>query len=212
MASYATVADLYAYGLPRGSAPNPGRLAAAINSTTNAITLRDHGFAADDPITLRAEAGGSLPSPLAANTTYYALPLTADTLQLAATAGGAAIDLTTTGSRVLLISPLPTAAAIAWASAVIDDMLPAHVVPLSEPYPPIVVTTCAELAAAKLLGMQGVGVKSLGDLITMAQKRLERWSKNAPIRGENAPANAQVAASASVPYSDPRGWNRYGGL
>lgn len=212
MAGYCDPSDLFDYGMPRGAVPNPGRLLDTVNASTDACALDVHGFAADDPVMFRAEAGGSLPAPLAEGTTYYAIPVDESHFKVAATAGGAAIDLTTAGENVLAISPLPVAAAIVWASRFIDDMLPAHVVPLTAPYPPRIVSVCAELAAAKLATRGGFVSKALADVRDGAVKALERWAKNVEIRGENAPQPAQGAASASVPYDDSRGWGRFGGL
>lgn len=211
--SYCDDADLYAHGLPRGAAPNPGRLCRPANATANTITLDVHGFAADDEISFRAEGGGALPGGLSEGVTYYALPVSESVFAVAATAGGGAIDLSSAGSRYLVIAPLQTASAREWASRLIDDFLTGHPVPLSLPVPPIVRMTCAELAAGKLLGLSGGQSKSLAAIADDARKRIERWAKSGmPIRGENAPTPAQKAASASVPYSDPRGWNRWGGL
>ncbi len=207
---YSAVSDLYSFGLPRGALPNPGRLASAAHASTDVFTLDEHGFTTDDPITLRAEAGGSLPSPLAAGTVYYVIALTASTFKVAAAAAGVAINLTTDGARVLVIAPSPVAAAIAWADRMIDDRVP-HLVPFPAPVPDIVRMTSAELAASKLLAMTGATSKSLGDTYDAAMKRLERWAKGAPIRDPNATASSNLAVSATVPYCDPRGWNRFGG-
>src|SRR6478609_2025292 len=94
---YSTVSDLYAYGVPRGAVPNPARLAASVLASSDAFTLDEHGFATDDPVSFRAEAGGALPAPLVAGTTYYAIALTASTFKVAAAVAGAALDLTTDG-------------------------------------------------------------------------------------------------------------------
>lgn len=210
--SYCSAADLYAFGLPRGALPNPGRLVASVSTAASTLAIDGHGFAADDPVSFRAEAGGSLPAPLVAGTAYFAKPTTDDAFQVAATAGGAAITLTTVGARIVAIAPLPIASAIAWASRLVDDMLPAHLVPLVAPIHELVRMTAAELAVGKLLGRTGSASKSLAEMVDAARKRLERWAKGVPLRGENVPLATNLAASASVPYRDPRGWGRFGGL
>lgn len=215
MADYCAAGDLYSYGLPRGAVPNPGRLAASVSATANTIALDVHGFEQDDPVSFRAESGGSLPSPLVEGTTYYVVPVDANAFSVSATAGGAAVDFTSAGENVVVIDPLPIAAAISWGGAMIEDMLPAHVVPLEAPYPPIIVMTNAELAAGKLAARGGFGSKSLAEIVDQARKRLDRWSKGIPIRGTNAPADtaaANTAVSPVAPYTDARGWNRWGGL
>jgi hypothetical protein len=212
MSGYCEPSDLYDYGLPRGAVANPGRLLDHVDATADTCAQDVHGFAADDPVMFRAEAGGELPGGLAEGTTYYAIPVDESHFKVAATAGGTAVDLTSAGENTLAISPLPIAAAITYGARAIDDMLPAHVVPLTAPYPPIIVATNAELASAKLASRGGYVSKALTDVLDAARKRLERWSKNVEIRGENAPQPAQGSASATVPYCDSRGWSRFGGL
>ncbi len=210
--SYCVAADVYTFALPRGALANPARPVASVSAGGNTISLDLHGFSLNDPVSFRAEAGGTLPAPLVAGTTYYAIPVSDSVFSVAAAADGAAIDLTTAGTRVVVIDQLPMAAAIEWGAAMINDMLPAHVIPLVAPYPPIVVMTNAELAGGKLLARQGSASKSLTEIADQARKRLERWAAGAPIRGENAPEPASLAASATAPVSDARGWNRWGGI
>lgn len=209
--AYCTEGDLYKSGLPRGGLPNPGRLISAINATTNLFTLDGHGFVADDVLVFRAEDGGSMPSPLVAGTSYYAKPVTDSTFQVAAAGGGAAIDLSTAGASVVVTIDLDLDAAIEWASALIEDFVPAHLVPLSAPYPTIVIATTADLAVARLLAGTAQAQAQIADKIAAAQKLLERWAKSYPIRGANAPASANLAQGSSEAGSDPRGYFRAGG-
>jgi hypothetical protein len=212
---YCDPADLYAHGLPRGSVPNPGRLIADVDATANTFTLDQHGFALDDPLSFRAELGGTLPAPLVSNTGYFAIPVTDDVFSVAATAGGTAIDTTTAGVNFIVNAPLPIASAITWATHVIDDMLPAHIVPLAiDAIPEIVRMTCAELAAGKLAARAGAQSKSLTEIVDAAGKRLARWAKGVPIRGAVVPKPANLAASAktTAAFRDQRGWKRFGCL
>lgn len=213
MAGYCEPSDLYDFGLPRGAVPNPGRLLDAVDVALDWMALDVHGFALDDPVMFRAEAGGALPGGLSQGVSYFAIPIDESHFQVSATAGGAPIDLTSSGVTVLAISPLPIAAAIEWGARTIDDMLPAHAVPLVAPYPPIIVATNAELAAGKLATRGGYVSKALSDIIAGAQKKLDRWAKNVEIRGENAPIPVQGAAVATaIPaqVDDSRGWFRWG--
>jgi hypothetical protein len=214
VSGYCTPEDLYSYGLQRGALANPGRLAPSASAATNAFMLDQHGFPLNEPLTLRAEGGGALPAPLVAGVTYYAIPLNESSFSVAATVGGAAIDLTTNGVRVVVGTQLPFAAAIAFGAALIDDMLPAHIVPLVAPYPPIVVMTNAELAIGKLTAGTGNGSKSIGEMVDVARKRLERWAAGVPLRGANVPPAANLAATAvaTAPARDCRGWRRWGTL
>lgn len=209
--AYCELADLFSFGLPRGALRNPGRLVSAVASA-DAFDLDVHGLATDDTLTFRAGAGGSLPSPLAAGTTYYAIRLTESRFQVAASAGGAAIDITTDGSNVIAIVPLPEADVRDWATSIAEDSLPAAMVPLDSPYPPIVVATVAELAANRLLILAGqVPSKPLADIVDTAQKRLAKWAKSVPIRGTNAPSAAGLSAAATSAQRDASGWRAHGG-
>lgn len=214
MAGYCARADVYAFGVPRGVIPNEGRLALSVDTTANTFALGDHSFATGDPVHFRAEMGGSLPAPLVAGVVYYAIATTDDTFQVSATASGAAIDLTTAGAEILVIAPLPIDQAIAYGARVIDQALVAHGVPLTAPYPELVVMTNAELAAGKLGYFSGGTSKSLTDMIVAAQARLDMWAKGVTLRGENtAPEErTNLAASLTAPAVDSRGWSRYGGL
>lgn len=211
MTAYCTASDLYSFGLPRGALANPGRTAASMLASTDTVTLDEHGFVDGDTVQFRAEAGGSLPSPLVAGTIYYVRDAASHTFKVAASSGGSAINLTTDGSNVVVIETLPVASAIAWAKEVINDMLPAHVVPFTV-VPEIVRMTAAELAVGKIMTRSGAASASLGEMVDAARKRLERWAKGIPIRGTAAATRANKAQAASVPYDDSRGWGSYGGL
>lgn len=211
MTDYCEPRDVYAHGLQRGAVPNPARLVESVSTASEAITLNEHGFELNDPVSFRAEAGGSLPAPITEGTTYFAVPLDDARFGVATTEDGAAINLTSAGSNVLVIAPLPMASAISWASRLIDGMLPAHVVPLDvDAIPDVVRFTCGELAGWKLATRGGAASKSLTDIYDGATKRLASWSKGVPIRGAVELPNANLAASATMPYRDRRGWNRGG--
>jgi hypothetical protein len=204
--------DLYSFGLPRGSAPNPGRVLASLLDSI--CTLDLHGFSTDDALLFRAAGSGSLPAELSASVTYYAEALTEHTFRVRATAGGAALTITDAVDPVVVASPLPISDAIAWAEQMIYDSLPAHAVPIADgdEVPAILRMTCAELAAGKLLALMGATSVSLSDTVDRALKRLARWNTGVPIRDAAAPARTVVAAVATTPYPDRRGWGRYGGL
>lgn len=209
---YCTQADLHAYGLPRGSFSNPGRLVHAVSLSLSAFELGDHEFVDGDAVVLRAEAGGSVPSPLASGTTYYVLVIDSNRFRLSAAVGGSPITLLSSGSGIIVGSDLPYAGAIQWASRMIDDMIPAALVPLSAPYSEIVVMTAAELACGKLGFFTGVGGSSLSQTLDFCQKRLARWAKGVPIRGTSAPTPAHLAVSSTSLGQYQPAWNRYGGI
>ena len=121
------------------------------------------------------------------------------------------IDLSGAATRVLAVATLPIEASILWACAFIEDMLPAHVVPIDEDaVPQIIKQTAAELAASKLATYGGFSAPTLSAAIETVTKKLERWAKGVPIRGVNAPKSAGLA-SRSAPRVDTRGWSTYGG-
>jgi len=212
VSSYCTETDLYEKGgAPRGIFANPARLIASVSASTDILTLDDHGLALDTQGTLRAEAGGSLPSPLVADTVYYAIPVTTSTFKLAATAGGAAINLTTAGSNVVVIVPLPVTQWITSASALVDQMLVSHAVPLAAPYPDLVVQVTASLAAAYGLSYVGHSQANIESKLQWAQQMLRHWSPGVPLRGANVPASTNCAIRGTTAGSDPRGWVPTGG-
>lgn len=212
MSAYCVAADLYSHGLPPGGLPNPGRMVGAVSSGTDVLTLDGHGFRANQVVLVRAEAGGSLPSPLVAGTSYYVIPLTDATFALASAPDGPAINLTSSGANVVVVAPLPVDEWIAWASAMVDSFLPAHAVPLSAPFPALVVSITAELAAARGLAYTGgQSQTSIQERLTAAQRLLDRWGRGVPIRGTAAPASANLAAVAVASDLDPRGWVPSGG-
>lgn len=72
-----------------------------VDPVSNEITAKNHGLRTDDAV--RVSSSATLPAPLAANTTYYVIVVDEDTIQLAASAGGAAIDLTDDGEGTMKI-------------------------------------------------------------------------------------------------------------
>jgi hypothetical protein len=208
--------DLYAFGVPRGATPNPGRVLAALLDDT--CTLDVHGFDTGTAILFRAAGSGALPTGLSEGVTYYAEALTEHTFKVRASASGPALTISDADDPVMVIVPLPVADAIAWAEQVIYDSLPAHAVPLAQgaTVPQILRMTCAELAAGKLLALSGSATRSLTDTLEAATKRVERWGRGVPLRDAAAPARTNLAASGAPPvtspYLDRRGWRRYGGL
>lgn len=75
----------------------------AVDTGTDIITVAN-SYATDSTVIFRTT--GTPPSPLVNNTTYFAINVSATTIKLASTAGGAAINLTTAGTgKFTLLSP-----------------------------------------------------------------------------------------------------------
>jgi hypothetical protein len=211
MTAYAVRADVYKYGLPRGVLANPGRLCASAVASTNAFELDLHGFETDDDILFRAEAGGTLPAPIVAAQTYKAIRVSETLFKAAATAGGSAIDLTTDGEAVVVATPLPFDDVLEFYSRFADAFLPAHLVPLTPPYPVTVVALVSELSAKKLLLLSGQSSVNLGEAELAAKAQLERWASGIPLRDSHATSGASIAYSEAAPAVGPRNWTPQGG-
>lgn len=206
MSVYCDPADVVPF-LPSGGLPDAVREAYG-HATGDYIESNGHGLASGAEVRFRAADSGSLPTGLVEGTTYYASVLSTSRFQVSATDGGTAINLSTDGENFSYWSPLPVDAWIEWASRQIDSFLPAHVVPIVEPYPAVVVTACAELAAAMGLSITGGATIDLGVKLDAIGQRLARWAKTIPLRGTarstQSPVNLAVTASAGA--TDSRGW------
>lgn len=207
MAAYATRRDVYRYGLPRGTLGSDARLVASALAATDLVVLDGHGFETDDEIVVRAEEGGSLPTPLVTGTTYYAIRVSESAFQVAATAGGAAIDLTSDAVSMFVAGALPFDEILELYSRFVDPFIPAHLVPLEAPIPVVIVATVAELAAKKLLHLSGQTSVAVNEAELAAKAQLERWAKGVPLRDPRATASANLAVTSTMgSATDPRGW------
>jgi hypothetical protein len=159
--------------------------------STDVLTCDGHGLATDDPITFRAESGGSLPSPLVAGTTYYAIAATDSTFQVASAAAGPALNITTTGSNVLLIVQPPWTRWIEEESAIVECSCAAHIVPFAST-PAIVRRLTSLLVASRGLSFGGKSTDTLQSELDTAWKLFMAWNKGQAIRGSVEPASAQV--------------------
>lgn len=218
---YCSPSDLHSFGVPRGATPNPGRVLAS--AADDVCTLDQHGFETGDAVLFTPAGDGAMPGGLSAGVTYYAQRETEHTFRVRATAEGAAIAFDDAEDPLMVVAPVDRDSFIAWADRMIDDMVPGQAVPFDDTdlypdgVPEIVRMTSAELAAGKWLATTGAASRSLAEIVDLAMKRLERWSKGLPIRGtpdasRQALSAAAPAPSATAPCYDPRGWRTYGGL
>lgn len=190
MSTYCTQSDAFAW-IPRGSVVNSARLVSSASASTEILTLDGHGLADDDPVTFRAESGGSLPSPLVAGTTYYAIYVSDSTFQVAATSGGSAINLTTTGSNALLIVQPPWSRWIEEESALVECSCPSHVVPF-DTTPAIIRRLTSLLVASRALAWAGKSTGTVQSELDTVWRLFDGWKKGQAIRGAVEPDSAQV--------------------
>ena len=73
-------------------------LIANVNTGTDSVTFTNHQIADGAKVYVKLRTASALPSPLVAGTIYYIKVVDANTIQFSLTDGGAAIDLTTTGT------------------------------------------------------------------------------------------------------------------
>lgn len=181
------------------------RVVSTAIASTDTLSLDGHGFEDGDEIQVSVLSGGSLPSPLAAGVTYYAIRVDAGQFQLSATSGGAAINLTTNGLDVFVSTPLPDAEVRELYSRELDGMLPAHAFPLTAPYPVQAVDYVATRAAAHLARLAGHVSESLDKAAAAAVESAKRWAAGIPIRDARVSTSTNRAV-ARVSTADPRGY------
>jgi hypothetical protein len=75
---------------------------ASVDAVNDTLGLVDHGYANGDVVQLTTT--GTLPGGLSLLTNYYVVEAASETFKLSSTLGGAAIDLTTSGSGVHSVS------------------------------------------------------------------------------------------------------------
>jgi hypothetical protein len=208
--AYATQADVYTYGLPRGALGNPGRILDSLLAATSTATLAEHGFSTGSAITFRVTQGGALSAPLIAGTTYYAIYLTDSTFQIAASPTGSAITLTTDSIQAIVSADLPFADVLLFYSRFVDGFLPAHAVPLPTPYPITVIAIVAELAAKRLQILSGLVSESMKDLELSAKAQLERWAATLPVRDADPSTQPANLAVTKARHDNRLGYPLYG--
>lgn len=211
-AVYATRADVYAHGLPRGALGSArGRIVAASTAATDVLELDEHGLDDGVALVLRAQEGGTVSAPLVDGGTVYAIRLTDSTFKVAASKAdalaGIPINLTTDGASMIAVVPIDWDAVLERYSRWFDGCLPAHAVPLTAPYPIEVTAIVAEVSGAKIQWLSGVASVSMRDAEIAAKAQAERFAAGLPMRDARVTTatNCAVVGSASS-TTDPRGW------
>jgi hypothetical protein len=81
-----------------GSDPGKVFTAKAVGDT---LTIPGHSLVVDDKVAVIAIPGGTIPTGIVEGTIYFVKTVSSDDITLAATQGGATIDLTTTGAGLI---------------------------------------------------------------------------------------------------------------
>ncbi len=220
---YCTRANVYAW-IPAAAFVRAPKTIEAVDAAADMLTLRGHGLVADRPVRFAIDgapapvlgvAAAALPGGLSASSVVYAQPLSEDLFQIAATAGGAAIDITSAGSGRfgLIVGHEPDLdEQILNASAWIDVHIPAAKTPVpavNGVYPRILEQLAARFAARWMLtgfGLQNANykdsaaaVEKMGDV---DQATLNGWKNGAPV-----PWLTTVDATPNVAEAGARSWS-----
>ena len=129
---YCTRADVTSR-LPPGAITSPTGILASCLASSDVLTYDGHGLETGDAVTVRAADAGTLSAPLAVGTTYYAIRVSNAAFQLAATNGGAAINITSNGVEMIVTREPRFDDLIEFVSRWADGLLVAHAVPLTAP-------------------------------------------------------------------------------
>lgn len=205
MVAYADPSDLYDHGLPTGLS-FPSRLVESADPTGDTLELNGHSLALDKAIEFTTDDGGVLPAPLGVGTVYYAKPVDGSDsrLQIAATTGGAAINLTTAGTfpfRLVRSLDGVIEGAIAHWSSVVGRKLIGHVLPMGATVPSEVRSSVAKLAIRSVLrATMTSGYQSLIDEANAIEKSIDEMSANgSTLRDPDETEGANMATGASPP-------------
>lgn len=187
-----------------------GRLVYSSIASTDTLTLDGHGFEDDTQVTVRAAEGGTLSAPLSESTTYYVKRVSNSKFQLAATAGGAAINITSDGTSMIVVREPPYDNVIEFVSRWADGFLPAEAVPLTAPIHPLVKGVVADVSAKRLLNQDGKS-SAMVDAAEIAGKAiLERYASGLPLRAASGIAttrtNTAIVTTITDDDPDQRGW------
>jgi hypothetical protein len=184
--------------LPPGSITSPAGILASCLASTDTLTYDGHGLETDREVTVRAADGGTLAAPLVAGTVYYAKRLTNSTFQLAATAGGAAINITTNGVEMVVTREPLYDDVIEFVSRWADGCLIAHATPLTAPIHPLVRGVVADVAAKRILNAGGSDSAIVKEAELAGKAMLERLKPGVPLRGASAPIPTNLAVTSTA--------------
>jgi hypothetical protein len=221
--SYASISDLFAFGLRAAAFAVPGRPIAAVDSTADTLTVPMHGATLNDPARVATRStGGAVPGGLTPGVTYYAIPMGDDLVALADAPDGPAVDLTDagTGALELILALTPRMQAQLDAdSKVIDGALDAYGAPLTGGIPLEVRVVNAQLSAFNLAVTLGLAnpkdvaadMAGLTARYEAAMATIGRWRAGQTLPLGVTDSTPDVVESAAAGYSDdPRDWDNAG--
>lgn len=189
-----------------------GRLVESALASTDTFILDGHGFEDDTPVYVRATASGSLPTGLSETTTYYVKRVSNAKFQLAAAAGGAAINFTTDGESVLVSREPPYDNVIEYVSRWADTFFPAHAVPFTAPIHPLVKGVVADISAKRLQNYDGKSSQVVDAAELAGKAILERFAEGLetlrPASGVTTKDYTEHAVVETITDDarDARGW------
>jgi hypothetical protein len=194
--------------LPPGAITSPTGILASCLASSDVLTYDGHGLETNDEVTVRAASAGTLSAPLVAGAVYYAIRLTNSTFKLAASAGGAALNITSDGVEMVVTREPKFDDVIEFVSRWADTFLPAHVVPLTAPIHPLVRGVVADVSAKRILNANGQDSAAVTAAELAGKAILERFAAGMPLRGGTAqvPSNLAITATSVSSGADPRGW------
>lgn len=207
--TYATTRELYLTALPaRALAPSP-MPCELVDPSANRIVLRSHGLVADEQVTVKAS---TLPGGLSATVVYFVRVVSQDLLELAASAGGAAVDITSVGAGPLYLIPQSTPEQVEMVlqqvSREVDWSLRGHATPLAT-WSPLVPSIVARIAAHRLAVARGLlrpeykdAMEPLRYEAERAHRLLDECARGVPMDALTEDATPSVADLGAVGFTD----------
>jgi hypothetical protein len=229
--AYATRRNVYALGLPPAAFVRAPRTVEAVDAATDTFTLRGHGLETDrvltfalqaSPTPVHGVAGSALPAGISASTVYYAIKISEDLFQVAASASGAAVAIADAGSGIFGVAVdfgADLDAQLEADAGDIDIACAAHGTPFPADtggaYPAWLVGLNARLSGAGQLIVHGLqnplyeaAMKRILDRVETDRADMAWWKKGQPIPGMSARDTTTTVAEmgATSFYSEPQDW------
>lgn len=209
---YCSPEDVYRLGVPRGSLDEPVRAVSSVDTLANTIAVAGHGYELDDGIGFHAFPGGELAGGLAHATVFYARPVVGSSslFQVAASPGGAALDLTSSGTAFGVASDTNSFIRLhirAW-SQVVHRYIPAHAMPLTRDvsgrYPMTVRQIVAVLSGESASDARGRSNARVSELAGRTRESMKLLLSGLPTRDTGITTEETNLARGASPTLCPR--------